>query len=49
MELIEGFSHNLRILERHFGRLYDDVVSFATSLVDHIIEMIKEVALGLAE
>ena len=49
MELIEGFAYNLRILERHFVSLYNDVVSFATSLVDHIIEMIKEVAIGLAE
>lgn len=40
---------NVAILRRHFGALYDDVVAFAESLVDHIIAMIKEAAISVAE
>lgn len=49
MQLIEGFDYNLNILERHFNRLYEDVKSFALSLIDHIIELLKEAAINFAE
>lgn len=49
VRLIEGFDYNLAVLRRHFGALYDDVVSFAASLVSHILEMIKEAVVGVAE
>lgn len=49
VRLLEGFSYNLQVLRRHFGRLYDDVVEFARTLVDHIIELIKKAAIDLAE
>ncbi|MCB8983611.1 MAG: DUF4157 domain-containing protein [Ardenticatenaceae bacterium] len=49
VRLLEGFSYNLQVLRRHFGRLYDDVVAFARTLVDHIITLIKAAALDLAE
>jgi len=49
MELIEGFDYNLRILERHFVRLYEDVKAFAKSLVDHIIELIRAAAIDFLE
>jgi hypothetical protein len=42
IRLAEGVSYNLGVLRRHFGRLLADVESFAWSLVDHIIEMIKD-------
>ncbi|MUG97774.1 DUF4157 domain-containing protein [Scytonema sp. UIC 10036] len=37
------------VLERHFIALYNDVEAFARSLVDHIIQLIKDAALNLAE
>ncbi len=40
---------NRRVLERHFGQLLSDVKSFAKSLVNHIIELIKKAAIDLAE
>ena len=49
VRLLEGFDYNLQVLRRHFGRLYDDVVAFARSLVNQIIELIKEAAIGIAE
>jgi hypothetical protein len=49
VRIAEGFDYNMAVLRRHFGALYNDVVSFATSLVDHIISLIKEAAIGLAE
>jgi len=49
IHLVEGFDYNLRVLERHFGQLYNDVKSFARSLVNHIIELIKKAAINLAE
>jgi phage-related protein len=49
VRLIEGFDYNLAVVQRHFQRLYDDVVDFATSLVNHIIELIKEAAIEFAE
>ena len=48
-DLLKGFTYNLNIAKRHFGDLYDDVVSFAESLVSKIIELIKEVAIDAAE
>ncbi|MBM0740406.1 DUF4157 domain-containing protein [Phormidium sp. CLA17] len=49
VRLAEGFDYNLAVLRRHFGGLYNDVVAFATSLVNHIIELIKEAVVGVAE
>lgn len=45
----EGFDYNLAVLERHFGQLYNDVVAFALSLVNHIIELIKGAVLDVVE
>jgi hypothetical protein len=44
-----SFGRNLGIVRRHFGRLYDDVVTFVRTLVDHIMAMIKEAAIAVAE
>ena len=49
VDVFAGFDYNLAILVRHFTALYDDVVAFAESLVNKIIDMIKEAAIGLAE
>ncbi len=49
MTLAYGFDHNLGVLERHFGVLYRDVRGFATSLVDHIVQLITEAAIGVVE
>jgi len=49
VHLAEGFDYNYRVLERHFGALYDDVVAFARSLVDHVIQLIKDAAIAVAE
>jgi len=49
VRLLESFDYNLGVLQRHFGRLYDDVVAFAQSLVDQILRMIKEAVVGVAE
>lgn len=49
VRLIEGFDYNLAVVRRHFQALYDDVVAFATSLVSHIIELIKEAVIDVAE
>ena len=46
---LDPFDYNLGVLEQHFDSLYDDVVSFAASIIDHVIELIKEAAIGLAE
>jgi phage-related protein len=46
---LDPFDYNLAVLRRHFGALYDDVVSFAASLVNRIMEMIKEAVVGVAE
>ena len=44
-----SFSRNLGIIRRHFRGLYDDVVTFVRTLVDRIMEMIKEAAISVAE
>lgn len=49
ISLTSGIDYNLGVLQRHFGALYNDVVSFAASLVNQIIQMIKDVAIGVAE
>ncbi|MEO0536676.1 MAG: DUF4157 domain-containing protein [Cyanobacteria bacterium P01_A01_bin.123] len=49
VRIIEGFDYNLAVVQRHFQQLYDDVVDFATSLVNHIVELIKEAAIDFAE
>ncbi|HEY0022133.1 MAG TPA: DUF4157 domain-containing protein [Longimicrobium sp.] len=47
--LTSSFSENMAVLRRHFGALYDDVVSFAGSLVDHVLQLIKDAVVGVAE
>lgn len=49
VRLVEGFDYNLAVVRRHFSALYDDVVTFAASLVNHIIELIKEAAIDVVE
>jgi phage-related protein len=49
VELIEGFDYNLDVVKRHFQALYDDVIEFAESLVDRVIELIKEALIDFAE
>jgi hypothetical protein len=49
MRLRYGFRRNLEIARRHFGRLYNDVVTFVQALVNQILAMIKEAAIGVAE
>jgi hypothetical protein len=46
---ITGVFNAPQILEDQFGGLYRDVRAFASSLVDHIIELIKETAIDLAD
>lgn len=45
----EGFDYNLAVVIRHFNLLYQDVVAFAESLVDKIIDLIKEAVVETAE
>jgi hypothetical protein len=49
MRLHYGFRRNLEIARRHFSRLYNDVVTFVQTLVNQILAMIKEAAIGVAE
>jgi hypothetical protein len=49
VRLIEGFDYNLEVLKRHFGKLYNDVKSFALSLVNHVIELIKKAVISQVE
>lgn len=49
VSLTSGFDYNMGLLRRHFGALYDDVVSFAGSLVDHVLRLIKDAVVGVAE
>ncbi len=49
IRIFDGFDYNMQVLRRHFGGLYDDVVAFARTLVDHIIDLIKEAAIEVAE
>jgi phage-related protein len=46
---LDPFDYNVGVLTRHFGALVDDVRSFAGSVVDRIIELIKEAVVGVAE
>lgn len=46
---LDPFDYNLGVLTRKFEGLLHDVRAFAGSLVDAIIELIKEAAIGLAE
>jgi len=46
---LDPFDYNIGVLRRHFGALVDDVRGFAGSVVDRIIELIKEAAIGVAE
>jgi len=49
VSVTSGFDYNLAVLKRHFKPLYDDVVAFAGSLVDKLVALIKEAAIGVAE
>lgn len=49
VSLTSGFDYNMGVLRRHFGALYDDVVRFAGSLVDHVLQLIKDAVAGVAE
>lgn len=42
MGVLEGIEGNMNILTRHFGPLLRDVESFADSLVDGLIEFVKD-------
>jgi hypothetical protein len=44
-----GIDYNVGVLRRHLGGLYNDVVAFAESLVNQIIQMIKDAVVGVAE
>jgi Domain of unknown function (DUF4157) len=46
---IDPLDYNIGILKRKFGSLLNDVISFASSLVDHIIQLIKDAAIKFAE
>ena len=46
---LDPFDYNLGVLSRKFGGLLNDVRSFARSLVDQVIRLIKEAAIGVAE
>jgi hypothetical protein len=49
VRLIEGFEYNLAVLRRHFGALYNDVVTFVRTLVDQVVQMIKDAVIGVAD
>lgn len=46
---LDPFDYNLAVLTRKFSSLLDDLRAFANSLVDAIIELIKDAVLGVAE
>lgn len=45
----DPIDYNTAVLERKFGGLLSDVIAFATSLVEQIIQMIRDAAIGVAE
>jgi hypothetical protein len=49
IHVAEGIDYNLEVLTRHFSQLLIDVTSFAASLVDYLIELIKRTALEMAD
>lgn len=49
VRVAQGFDYNLQVLQRHFGHLYNDVKSFAASLVNHIVTLIKNAAIDITE
>ncbi|HEU0301106.1 MAG TPA: DUF4157 domain-containing protein, partial [Longimicrobium sp.] len=49
VSLTSGWDYNVGVLRRHFGALYDDVVAFAGSLVDRVMQLIKDAVIGVAE
>lgn len=49
VSILEGLDYNIAVLRRHFTPLYDDVVRFAGSIVDKVVSLIKEAAIGVAE
>jgi len=42
VSIVRGLDYNIGVLERTFGRLYNDVVTFASRVGDKIISLIKE-------
>ncbi|MBN3584694.1 DUF4157 domain-containing protein [Algoriphagus aestuarii] len=42
VRLIEGWDYNVRVMDRTFGQLYRDVVTFAGRVKDQIFTLIKE-------
>ncbi|MGB5928818.1 MAG: DUF4157 domain-containing protein [Cyclobacteriaceae bacterium] len=38
----DPIAYNLRVLERHFGQLYDDVVTFISNIADAILDFLTE-------
>ncbi len=48
-DALEGLDYVVGELRRHFQPLYDDAIAFVDSLIDHIIELIKEAAIAFAE
>jgi hypothetical protein len=45
---LDPFAFNLGVLRDEFGALWDDVVGFATSIVDGVMAFVKDAAIGLA-
>lgn len=49
IHLVAGFDDNLAVLRQNFQQLYQDVEAFARSLINQIIQLIKDAAINLAE
>lgn len=49
LDVLEGFDGNAAIIARYVGAIYADALAFARSLVDTVLQMIREAAVGLAE
>ncbi|TQN48572.1 uncharacterized protein DUF4157 [Humibacillus xanthopallidus] len=46
---LDPFDYNLGVLARHAERLLDDVRGFASAVLHHVMDLIKEALLGVAE
>ncbi|MEE6258969.1 eCIS core domain-containing protein [Plantactinospora sonchi] len=49
LDVLEGFDGNAAIIARYVGAIYADALAFARSLVDTVLRLIREAAVGLAE
>lgn len=49
LDLAKGIDGNKEIISRYVDALYQDALRFAKSLVDTVIQMIRDAAVGLAE